>query len=56
MPATDDDRALVASLLVNAHAEGRLDDSEVDQRLDLARRAETLDDLVLLTADLVELG
>lgn len=51
--ASDADREHVVTLLVTAHAEGRISAAERDQRVGAARLAETFDDLVPLTRDLV---
>ncbi|SDD53267.1 DUF1707 SHOCT-like domain-containing protein [Auraticoccus monumenti] len=53
--ASDADRAKVANVLSTAYAEGRLTHEEHDERLDLAMRARTFEDLVPLTTDLVPL-
>lgn len=53
LAATDSDRDHVVTLLNTAQAEGRLTASERDQRIAAARSAETFDDLVPLTRDLV---
>jgi hypothetical protein len=53
LAASDADRDHVITLLTAAHAEGRLSAIERDQRIDAARAAETFDDLVPLTRDLV---
>ena len=51
--ASDADRDHVITLLTTAHAEGRLTVAEREQRIAAARVAETFDDLVPLTRDLV---
>ena len=51
--ARDSDRDHVITLLNAAHSEGRLTVAERDQRIAAARLAETFDDLVPLTRDLV---
>jgi len=51
--AADADRDHVVTLLNAAHAEGRVTAAERDQRIAAARTAETFDDLVPLTRDLV---
>lgn len=51
--ATDRDRDHVISLLTAAHAEGLLTPVERDRRIAETRAAETFDDLVPLTRDLV---
>jgi Domain of unknown function (DUF1707)/Cell wall-active antibiotics response 4TMS YvqF len=51
--AADADRDHVVTLLNAAHAEGRVTAAERDQRIAAARMAETFDDLVPLTRDLV---
>lgn len=51
--ARDADRDHVITLLTAAHAEGRLSAGERDERIAAARLAETFDDLVPLTRDLV---
>jgi Domain of unknown function (DUF1707)/Cell wall-active antibiotics response 4TMS YvqF len=51
--AADVDRDHVVTLLNAAHAEGRVTAAERDQRIAAARTAETFDDLVPLTRDLV---
>ena len=53
LTAADADRDHVVALLNAAHAEGRLTAGERDQRIATARLAETFDDLVPLTRDLV---
>ncbi len=53
LPVTEVDRDHVISLLAAAEAEGRLSRAERDQRTSSARSAETFDDLVPLTRDLV---
>ncbi len=53
LAATDSDRDHVITLLTTAQAEGRLSAAERDQRIFAARTAETFDDLVPLTRDLV---
>jgi hypothetical protein len=53
LTAADADRDHVVALLNAAHAEGRLTAAERDQRITTARLAETFDDLVPLTRDLV---
>jgi hypothetical protein len=50
--ASDADREAVAELLREAHAEGRLDYSELDERLTLTYAARTHAELDRLTADL----
>jgi hypothetical protein len=50
--AGDADRDRVAVLLREAHAEGRLDLDELQQRLDATYAARTYGELALLTADL----
>lgn len=50
--AGDLDRDRVAALLREAHAEGRLDVEELQQRLDATYRAKTFGDLAVLTDDL----
>lgn len=52
-PVAEADRQHVLSLLISAHAEGILTASERDRRLAEARAAQTFDDLVPLTRDLV---
>lgn len=51
--ASEADRQQVATLLRAAHGEGRLTTAELDERLNAAQQAETFDDLVPLTRDLV---
>ncbi|MGV8907719.1 MAG: DUF1707 SHOCT-like domain-containing protein [Propionicimonas sp.] len=51
--AADADRDHVVTLLNAAYAEGRVTVAERDQRIAAARTAETFDDLVPLTRDLV---
>ena len=51
--ASDADRDRVTELLRAAVADGRLDPSEFDQRLDAALTARTIDALAPLTADLI---
>ena len=53
IPATDLDRDHVVTLLTEATNEGLLPAPERDRRIGLARIAETFDDLVPLTRDLV---
>ncbi|MCB0911222.1 MAG: DUF1707 and DUF2154 domain-containing protein [Propionibacteriaceae bacterium] len=53
LTASDADRDRVITLLTAAQAEGRLSVAERDQRISVARTAETFDDLVPLTRDLV---
>ncbi len=53
IPATDLDRDHVVALLTEATNEGLLPAPERDRRIGLARIAETFDDLVPLTRDLV---
>ena len=53
LTASDTDRDHVIALLTAAQAEGRLTAAERDQRIAAARTAETFDDLVPLTRDLV---
>ncbi|MCA0297144.1 MAG: DUF1707 domain-containing protein [Actinobacteria bacterium] len=53
LTASSADRDHVITLLNTAHAEGRLTPVERDDRIAAARRAETFDDLVPLTRDLV---
>ncbi len=53
LPAGDADRDHVVTLLTAAHAEGRLTADERDTRISAARSAQTFDDLVPLTRDLV---
>ncbi len=53
LSATNADRDHVITLLNTAQAEGRLTPAERDDRIAAARRAETFDDLVPLTRDLV---
>ncbi len=53
LTASDTDRDHVIALLTAAQAEGRLSAAERDQRIAAARTAETFDDLVPLTRDLV---
>jgi hypothetical protein len=50
--ASDADREAVAEVLRQAHAEGRLDYEELDERLTQAYAARTLGDLDRLTLDL----
>lgn len=49
----DEDRAKVVTLLDTAHAEGRITAAEHAERLSSAQTAQTFDDLVPLTRDLV---
>ncbi|CAN5414041.1 hypothetical protein BH09ACT12_BH09ACT12_15280 [soil metagenome] len=51
--ASDADRDLVARVLANAYADGRLDREEHDQRAETAAAARTLGDLPPLVVDLV---
>lgn len=55
IPATEADREHVVTLLIEATNEGLLPATERDRRIGLARYAETFDDLVPLTRDLVNL-
>lgn len=50
--ASDRDRDLVQSMLVDGFAEGRLDREEYDERSEALRRCRTLDELPRLVADL----
>jgi hypothetical protein len=50
--AGDADRERVASILRDAHVEGRLDADELDARLDATYRAKTFGELAGITADL----
>jgi hypothetical protein len=50
--AGDSDRERVADQLREAHAEGRLDSGELDERIDGCLQARTLGELQRLTADL----
>ena len=54
-PAQEADKSQVASLLRAAAAEGRLTQTELDERLTVVRDATTFDDLIPLTRDLVPL-
>lgn len=54
--ASDADRERVAAILRDAGGDGRLTVHELDERLDVAYGAVTLDDLSGLTADLVPTG
>jgi uncharacterized protein DUF1707 len=54
--ASDQDREAVAEVLRQAHAEGRLDYGELDERLTLAYAARTLGELERLTVDLPRSG
>lgn len=56
IPATEADREHVITLLLEATNEGLLPAPERDRRISLARFAETFDDLVPLTRDLVNLN
>lgn len=55
LAAAQTDRDHVVTLLTAAHAEGLLSLDERDQRIAAARAAETFDDLVPLTRDLVSI-
>lgn len=55
-PAQEADKSQVASLLRAAAAEGRLTQTELDERLTAIRNATTFDDLIPLTRDLVPLS
>ncbi|MGC3953774.1 MAG: DUF1707 domain-containing protein [Propionicimonas sp.] len=55
IPASEADRQHVVTLLVEATNEGLLSADERDRRIGLAQFAETFDDLVPLTRDLVNL-
>lgn len=50
--ASDEDRERVASVLRESYSHGRLDLEELQQRLDAAYAAKTVNDLTHLTADL----
>lgn len=50
--ASDADRGLAASLLADAHADGRLDQDEYEQRLNQATSAKSLGELVPVLDDL----
>ena len=50
--AGDSDRDRVADQLRKAHAEGRLDADELDERIDRCLHARTFGELLQLTADL----
>jgi hypothetical protein len=52
MRASDRDRDVIATVLGNAFAEGRLTDAEYDERSTAALASRTLGDLVPLVADL----
>jgi hypothetical protein len=52
--ASDSDRERTADHLRSAAADGRLDATELEERLDDAYRAKTLEELAPLTADLPE--
>jgi hypothetical protein len=52
MRVSDADRADVADRLSRHYSDGRLDQTEFDERLDLALRAKTRADLIALLADL----
>jgi hypothetical protein len=54
MRVSDADRADVADRLSRHYSDGRLDQAEFDERLDLAMRAKTRADLIGLLADLPE--
>ncbi|WP_143078528.1 DUF1707 SHOCT-like domain-containing protein [Nonomuraea pusilla] len=51
--ASDADRERIAQVLQDAHADGRLDLAELEERLDLLYQARTLGQLAVLTADLL---
>jgi hypothetical protein len=53
MRASDRDRDVVRELLGTAYAEGRIDDGELDERIDRVGRAKTLGELPHVLADLV---
>lgn len=55
LPVSDADRSLVTTLLQAAYGEGRISADEHAERMQAARTAETFDDLVPLTRDLVAL-
>lgn len=55
LPVSDGDRTKVVTLLESAYAEGRITPQEHAERLQAAAAAETFDDLVPLTRDLVVL-
>jgi hypothetical protein len=52
MRAADNDRQAIVEQLARAHAEGRLDLTEFDDRVHRAWMAQTYADLAVLTADL----
>ena len=54
--ASDSDRGVVADVLTEAYADGRLDREEFDTRTAAAAEARTLGDLPVLVADLVAAG
>ncbi len=56
LPAREADKSQVAALLRSAAAEGRLTQTELDERLTVVRTATTFDDLIPLTRDLVPLA
>ncbi len=55
LPVSDGDRTKVVTLLESAYAEGRITAAEHTERMQAAAAAETFDDLVPLTRDLVAL-
>ena len=55
LPVSENDRSKVVTLLESAYAEGRITTAEHAERMQAAADAETFDDLVPLTRDLVAL-
>jgi len=55
LPVSDTDRGKVVTLLESAYAEGRISPAEHSERMQAAAAAQTFDDLVPLTRDLVAL-
>lgn len=55
LPVSESDRSKVVTLLESAYAEGRITTAEHAERMQAAADAETFDDLVPLTRDLVAL-
>jgi len=55
LPVSDSDRGKVVTLLESAYAEGRISPAEHSERMQAAAAAQTFDDLVPLTRDLVAL-
>ncbi len=54
--ASDSDREQVATVLATAYAEGRITRDELDERTEHLLRAQTFDELIPITNDLVVIG